>query len=426
MQKQKVLEKTGLSDKGSVIFFGVVCWVTYFSIYLGRLNFSASMSEMAQTGIWGKTQLGSVAAAFYLAYGLGQFPSGVLGDHFSGRKLVMLGLVGAALANAAFPFVESIKGMQVIWFINGLCQALVWPPMARLVADMTHGKQTVSIVLALSFTSPVGMLSAYLFSAVMLEKKGWQYSFWFAAIWLLAVAVFWFLSILKMEQRAGFIHRKAVRTAKPQEQQEREEAGKRILASGIRWIGVATFIHGVLKDGLTTWIPTYLTERFLIAPSFSVLLTTILPIVNLSGVYLADYTNRKIFKNETGTAAAGYAIAFLFLVTMITGIGSSVYGTVAVFAVVTSMMTAVNTVFISLLPIHFQKEGKVATVSGILNAVTYLGSAVASVLFGWTAEKAGWTGTEMVWCFCAATGMIVCLVVLKRWKNSRRDIYTGS
>ena len=45
MQKQKVLEKTGLSDKGSVIFFGVVCWVTYFSIYLGRLNFSASMSE---------------------------------------------------------------------------------------------------------------------------------------------------------------------------------------------------------------------------------------------------------------------------------------------------------------------------------------------------------------------------------------------
>lgn len=226
MQKQKVLEKTGLSDKGSVIFFGVVCWVTYFSIYLGRLNFSASMSEMAQTGIWGKTQLGSVAAAFYLAYGLGQFPSGVLGDHFSGRKLVMLGLVGAALANAAFPFVESIKGMQVIWFINGLCQALVWPPMARLVADMTHGKQTVSIVLALSFTSPVGMLSAYLFSAVMLEKKGWQYSFWFAAIWLLAVAVFWFLSILKMEQRAGFIHRKAVRTAKPQEQQEREEAGR--------------------------------------------------------------------------------------------------------------------------------------------------------------------------------------------------------
>ena len=94
----------------------------------------------------------------------------------------MLGLVGAALAHAAFPFVESIKGMQVIWFINGLCQALVWPPMARLVADMTHGKQTVSIVLALSFTSPVGMLSAYLFSAVMLEKKGWQYSFWFAAM----------------------------------------------------------------------------------------------------------------------------------------------------------------------------------------------------------------------------------------------------
>ncbi len=33
------------------IFLGIVCWITYFSLYLGRLNFSASMSEMVHLGI---------------------------------------------------------------------------------------------------------------------------------------------------------------------------------------------------------------------------------------------------------------------------------------------------------------------------------------------------------------------------------------
>ena len=31
------------------IFLGIVCWITYFSLYLGRLNFSASMSAVSYT-----------------------------------------------------------------------------------------------------------------------------------------------------------------------------------------------------------------------------------------------------------------------------------------------------------------------------------------------------------------------------------------
>lgn len=42
------------SRKNSAAALGMVCWIVYFSIYLGRLNFSASMGEMTRTGLWGK------------------------------------------------------------------------------------------------------------------------------------------------------------------------------------------------------------------------------------------------------------------------------------------------------------------------------------------------------------------------------------
>ncbi len=412
-------------------FLGIVCWITYFSLYLGRLNFSASMSEMIHLGIWGKGQLGSVAAVFYLAYGLGQLPSGLLGDHLSPRKLIFLGLLGTALANYLFPAAHSVAGMQAVWFANGLLQALIWPPMARLVTDMTDGKTSVNIILLLSFSSPAGMLCAYLASAFMLKTASWEYCFWGAGFWLSGVALLWIVSI-------GWLERAHCRRRdKDRSNADRKTYGKALgsvrdkavlpgisfFSTGLIWLTGAAFIHGILKDGLTTWIPTYLTEQFSILPFLSVILTTFLPVVNLSGVYIAEFGNRRIFRNEAVTGAVFYLVSLGSIVGMMLLGEDSLYGTVALFAIVTSMMTAVNTLLISLLPLHFQKEGRVATISGGLNAVTYVGTAAASALFGYTTEHAGWGGTQIIWCICGAAGMVLCLLAVRRWGRYRKDIY---
>lgn len=408
-------------------FLGIVCWITYFSLYLGRLNFSASMSEMIHSGIWGKGQLGSVAAVFYLAYGLGQLPSGLLGDRLSPRKLIFLGLLGTALANYLFPAARSVAGMQAVWFANGLLQALIWPPMARLVTDMTDGKASVNIILLLSFSSPAGMLCAYLASAFLLKTAGWEYCFWGAGVWLSGVALLWIVSIGWLERVHSRNREKDIQSAVSKTLGTMKEkaafSGISFFSTGMLWFTGAAFIHGILKDGLTTWIPTYLTEQFAILPFLSVMLTTFLPVVNLSGVYLAEFGNRRIFRNEAAAGAVFYLVSLGSIVGMMLPVGNFLYGTVVLFAIVTSMMTAVNTLLISLVPLHFQKEGRVATVSGGLNAVTYVGTAAASALFGYTTEHAGWGATQLIWCICGAAGALFCMIAVRRWGRYRIDIY---
>ena len=57
---------------------------------------------------------------------------------------------------------------------------------------------------------------------------------------------------------------------------------------------------------------------------------------------------------------------------------------------ITGCTYGVNLMLISRLPKYFAGLGMVSTVSGLLNAFTYVGSAVSTYAFGAVAESSGW------------------------------------
>ena len=67
-------------------------------------------------------------------------------------------------------------------------------------------------------------------------------------------------------------------------------------------------VHGTLKDSVTQWVPTYIVETFAADSSISLLLTMILPIVNVAGAYLAKWLNRYT-RSEPATASVFFALA---------------------------------------------------------------------------------------------------------------------
>ncbi|MFR4441260.1 MAG: MFS transporter, partial [Hungatella sp.] len=77
----------------------MLCWIVYFSTYLGRLNYSASLSEIILSERFTKSQAGMIGTGFFLAYGGGQFVSGFLGDRLAPKKMVFTGLFISGICN---------------------------------------------------------------------------------------------------------------------------------------------------------------------------------------------------------------------------------------------------------------------------------------------------------------------------------------
>ena len=77
-------------------------------------------------------------------------------------------------------------------------------------------------------------------------------------------------------------------------------------------------------------------------------------------------------------------------------------------------MMAVNTLFVNLLPLHFENQGRVSSVSGFLNSVAYIGSAISTFTIGVMVEHVGWNATMLSWIGITAVAFILCLLIRKK------------
>ena len=53
----------------SIYLLFAVCWLSYFSAYLGRLNFTACIAAINEAENLSRLELGRVSSAFFVCYG---------------------------------------------------------------------------------------------------------------------------------------------------------------------------------------------------------------------------------------------------------------------------------------------------------------------------------------------------------------------
>ena len=65
--------------------------------------------------------------------------------------------------------------------------------------------------------------------------------------------------------------------------------------------------------------------------------------------------------------------------------------------------------------LHFEKYGRIGTVSGILNATASVGNILASYIFAKMAEVMPWEGVTISWFISITLCLVLCISVLPRW-----------
>ena len=94
---------------------------------------------------------------------------------------------------------------------------------------------------------------------------------------------------------------------------------------------------------------------------------------------------------------------------------------VLLMSLLTGCMHGINLMLVSRIPSYFMKFGRISTISGVVNAFTYVGSAISSFWFAALTEKAGWGVTVSSWLAIALAGCVVCIVIRPVWEKYKRE-----
>lgn len=411
MEQQKNKEK--ILSAGTLIF--IACWAAYCASYLGRINYTAALTAIVADGVFSKSHAGFIGTVYFFCYGAGQIFSGILGDRVSPYKMVGTGLVGTVCANILMPLCSgSYIVMSVVWGLNGIVQSMLWTPILYIISNILPEEQRRRACLYIAASFPVGSLLSYVISAGAIKFASWHFAFFIPAGIIACIFVFWCLAAGKTSKILGRGEKKSLPVQ--ENTGAKVSLGKLFIVSGAAVICIGILVQGMLKDGVTSWVPTLIKEKYNVSASFSVLLSAVLPIINLSGAWFATKLYEGPFKlNEAATSAFGFAMTLIPL-TGIVFVGKyPIAICVILLALFTTIIAAMNHLLMTLIPVHFAKFGRASTVGGIFNCCTYIGSAISTYGFGAVSEKFGWTATVVFWIILGVIGVAACALPMRRY-----------
>lgn len=392
--------------------------------YLARYGFSTSMSEMVADGIFDITFAGAVGTAFLAAYGTGQLVNGLIGDKIHPKFMIFIGLVGSAVMNILVGLSSNAVLIIILWCLNGYFCSMLWAPLVRCFSDFLLKKQQVKAGTSISASIPIGNILSYLIASFFLKTMSWRMVFIFSGVIVIAMSFVWLLGMSSLKDYLN-----AVKVEKVKEIQKdivsvkAPVSGKRLMplliATGLVFTIIGIFFNGILKDGVTLWVPTYVSQFFGTDASVASLVTIILPLFNLVGAYLAVRLFKKVLKNEMLTATVMFMISVVSLTFLFFFGRYSMILAVVMLALTTASMLGANTMFLTFIPLNFSNVGRASSVTGFLDACSYLASAVSGVTIGVVAKTYGWDTTVITWIAVAFLGASVSFFGIKAWKKGR-------
>ena len=247
-------EKSGLKT-GYLIF--ALIFFAYIMIYMTRNCFSAAMAQLVKEGVMKKSQTGLIVTLFYLVYAVLQVPGGMLADRTKPVWLILLGIIGAFVANAVIYFNHNYIVMLTFWVINGICQMGFWPAVFKVLASEVIEKNVKNSRFIYSTASAVGGSFSYLVAACV---KKWNDNFLFSAV---VMAITFILIVVFSKPINGVVSNKV--TDKKEIKKTSEDKTnmlKIFVKSGFLLTAPAIFIWSFVKKGTSSLMSTMLMESY--------------------------------------------------------------------------------------------------------------------------------------------------------------------
>ena len=386
----------------------ILCSAAYFVSYLTRVNFAAVIAAIIAAGDVDKTTAGAVTTIGFITYGVGQLISGKLGDVINPKKLMFAGFILTGLMNLSIPFCPNGAAMCVVWGVNGFAQSLMWPPMVKIMKSAMTNEYYDKGCVAVSWGSTGATILIYLISPLIITLTSWRGVFFVNSSAALIMSAVWWLLITRIEKETGLYY--PVSTDNKNKEKGRKKLTASMCLPLLVFTMLAIFFQGCLRDGVTTWVPTYISEVFRLRSEASILSGVIVPVFSLASIQLASIIYNKMGKKPYKCAGVMFVVGIISTGLLALFNDKSIILTIMLCALCVGCMHGINLILVCMLPAIYADEDNMSTLSGTLNFTTYVGSAASTYGFALLSDSFGWGGTCISWLAIALLGTVMCIL----------------
>lgn len=289
------LKNSWLKEVGIIValMFG------YSMIYMDKTLISVAIVYIQSSFSFSDAEIGSIMSAFFLGYSIMQIPAGWLSDKFGAKKVILVSLILISICSVAFSMISfapvgiAITLFLGIRFIQGVGHAGYPSSCSKSVAENFPKERRSFVQSMMLCTSGIGAVLAYTIGAYF-AKKNWPSAYILLAIGFIISLVLVFFFLPKSEVSG--------------EKKKTGDLLSLIKNPNVIILFIAMLLLNFQLYGNMSWLPKYLSQKFLLSTQDAALLLIPNAIVQTVATLVAGKLVSKFFLGKESWVVIGSAI----------------------------------------------------------------------------------------------------------------------
>jgi sugar phosphate permease len=377
---------------------------------------------------YNKSDIGIVLSIAAILYGVFKCFFGIIGDRYSARYIMSIGLLLSAFMNIFMGFSSTIPAFTVFWALNYCFQSMGGPPCTKLLKYWFSPVEIGTRWSLWSISHEIGEAVTALIAPSILIYLGWRYMFFIPSIVAILLAIFLFnrlrdtpesLNLPSVEKMSGI-------AIDPKTESDKKvkltycEILKMALSNKLVWcVSVANFFLYFGKMTFLTWGPMFLMETRGSTLTSASIHMVVFDIAGLLGGLYSGYLSDKVFKGRRGPISSMCMVIFAALVVLFSLISDSQI-MISICMLFIGFVVISPQLLIGVAATDFTPKRAAATANGFTGTLGYAGMSASGVGTGLLADHYGW---NCVFAAIVIAALISAALLSLTW-NKRAEILT--
>lgn len=397
--------------------------IGYGAFYLVRHNFALSIPFICSELNVNKVDIGLLISIGSLLYGFGKFVFGLLGDKYSARYVMSIGLLLSGIFNILIGISSVFPIIAILYLLNQVVQATGAPPCVKL---MKHWYSTTEMgrVWATWMMAPhISSAIITLYFPVILLHHGWKAIFYLPGIVAILLSIFIFNRLTDTPEQLGFKSAESNNNSNESSKNKKlsliETIKLVIRNKNVLCVSFAAFFVYINRMTFLNWGPTILKEYRNSSNMGVGYQMALFEISGIIGALTAGYISDKLFNGRRAPVGAMcmFLLAIINIMFRFIPKESAILNSICMLLI--GFLIAATVMLVSVSATDFVEKKVAASANGFTGTLCYVGTAVAGLGNGYLAEHYGWNAVVLLTILSAMCGCILfCILWNKKPINN--------